>query len=108
MTKKNQAEQTSDQKEVTKVTKSEQMRQMYNQGLTVGEIAKQLGVRYQFVYGVISKTGEIRKQPKESKSDLFRQLYDQGLSIGEIAKQTNSNYTFVYSVIKKYKATKGE
>lgn len=107
MTKKNQAE-TSDQKEVTKVTKSEQMRQLYDQGLSIGEIAKKLGVRYQFVYGVISRTGEIRRRPKESKSDLFRQLYDQGLSVGEIAKRTNSNYTFVYSVIKKYKVTKGE
>lgn len=92
---------------VTQVSKSQIMREMYDEGLTVGEIAKQLGVRYQFVYQVIHKhtKGEIRSSRgnRDTKSQMFRDLYDKGLSVGEIAKQTNSNYTFVFQVIKRYK-----
>lgn len=88
-------------------SKSEKMRQMYDEGKSVSEIAKELGVRYQFVYQVIDKhtKGNMRKDKSStpSKSETFRQMYDEGYTIGEIAEKTGSNYTFVFNVIKKYR-----
>lgn len=92
---------------VQQVSKSQVMREMYDGGMNVSQIAKELNVRYQFVYQVIHKhtNGEVRssRANKETKSQLFRDLFDDGLTVGQIAKQTNSNYTFVFQVIKRYK-----
>lgn len=104
MTKLNQ-EEKSMEKETVIGSKSERMKQLYDQGYTVSEISNKLECHYSFVYGVIQKhcNGVVPSTKKESKSDLFRQMYDTGTSIGDIAKQTNSNYSYVFSVIKKYR-----
>ena len=89
------------------VSKSQMMRNLYDDGMSVSQIAKEMGVRYQFAYQIINNYtgGQIRKgDTGPSKSDEFRQLFDEGKTVGEIAKATNSNYTFVFQVIKKYKA----
>ncbi len=88
------------------LTKSAKMRQLYDLGLTLAEIAKLVKVRYQFVWNVIDiyTDGNIRENSnKSSKSDEFRKLFDNGKSCAEIAKITNSNNNFVNSVIKRYK-----
>ena len=89
------------------MSKSQKMRELYDQGMSVSQISKELGCRYQFVYQIISNytNGDIKNSndKKDSKSEEFRKLFDEGLSVGEIAKTTNSNYTFVFQVIKKYK-----
>jgi transposase-like protein len=96
-------------KDMTKETvvgsKSERMKQLYDEGFSVADISKKLDCHYSFVYGVIQKhcNGVIPSSKKESKSDLFRTMYDQGTSIGDIAKETNSNYSYVFSVIKKHR-----
>lgn len=88
-------------------SKSQMMRDLYDQGMSVSEIAKEVGVRYQFAYQVLSKHtgGELRSSTasKTSKSSEFRRMFDEGMTVGQIAKATNSNYTFVFQVIKKYK-----
>jgi hypothetical protein len=40
--------------EEKKITMSEQIRQFYDLGMKVKDIAKELGIRYQFAYNVIS------------------------------------------------------
>lgn len=85
------------------IKKSDLFRQMYDQGMNVGDISKVTDCHYSFVYGVISESREIVKKEGESKSDKIRSLVDQGKSAGEIAKELNSNYSFVFSVVKKYK-----
>lgn len=90
-------------------SKSALFRHLYDaEEMNVGQIAKLVGVRNQFVYSVIDAHtgGNVRKATEtgESKSQHFREMWDQGMKVGQIAKETNSNYTFVHTVIKKYRA----
>lgn len=92
---------------VTKgVSKSQLFKDMYDQGITVGDISKITESHYSFVYGVISSSRELEKKPTESKSDVIRKMVDEGKNPGEISKILNSNYSFVFSVVKKYKSEK--
>jgi transposase len=89
-------------------SKSDLMRKLYDDGMSVSEISKTLESHYSFVYGVIQRhtDGVIRQTVKESKSDVIRKMYDDGSTIGEIAKQLNSNYSYVFSVVKKHREKK--
>lgn len=92
--------------EQKKITKSEGFRKLYEDGMSVGEIAKATDSHYSFVYGVIAGSFEnVRKNKGPSKSDEIRKLADTGLTPGQIAKELNSNYSFVHSVVKKHKQT---
>jgi len=91
--------------------KSEVMRKMYDDGMSVSQISKKMNCHYSYVYGVIqrycNKQGiEMRREKKETKSDVIRKMYDDGMKVGQIAKQLNSNYSFVFSVVKKYRESK--
>ncbi len=93
------------------MSKSDVMREMYESGMLINEISKELGCHYSYVYGVIQrycnkKGEEVKHVTKQSKSDVIRELFDQGNTVGSIAKQLNSNYSFVFSVVKKYKESK--
>jgi hypothetical protein len=50
------------------MNKSEKIRSLYSQGMTTSEIATKLGVRYQFAYGVISKTKKPQNKVKKAKN----------------------------------------
>lgn len=89
-------------------SKSQMFKYLYDvKEMNVGQIAKLVGARYQFVYGIISThtNGEIRKAVDggPTKSELFRQDFASGMTVGEIAKKYNANYTFVHTTIRKYK-----
>lgn len=86
-------------------SKSELFRRLYDAGMEISEIARELGSHYSFVYGVISASREVRTVKTESKSDIIRDLVDAGKTPGEISKELNSNYSFVFSVVKKYKSS---
>ena len=47
-----------------KQTKSDQIRSLAAEGTSTAEIARQLGIRYQFAYGVLSKTAGSSLQPR--------------------------------------------
>lgn len=85
-------------------SKSEMMRYLYDEKMSVADIQRFMNCHYSFVYGVISSSRTIEKDAKESKSDIIRKMYDDGKKVGEIAKELNSNYSFVFGVVKKYKA----
>jgi hypothetical protein len=94
---------------ITKLgSKSNVMRELYDNGMSVSEISKLLNSHYSFVYGVIERhtDGDIRKEVKVTKSDEIRKLSDEGKTPGEIAKLLNSNYSYVFSVVKKHKVSK--
>lgn len=97
---------SQDQKEHGFNSKSELMRWLFDQGMTVAAISHFTGNHYSFVHGVISSSREIVHTKTASKSDEIRSLHDQGKKVGEIAKLLNANYSFVFGVIKKYKASK--
>lgn len=90
-------------KEIGFASKSDAMRYLFDNGMTVAQISKFMSAHYSFVYGVISTTREIVKKSTTSKSDVIRQMFDTGMTAGQISHQLNSNYSFVFSVIKKYK-----
>ena len=93
-------------------TKSKKMLDLYNEGLQVGEIAKLMGVRYNFVYNVVSndcrKNGnEVRVTKKAGtvKTAIVERI-DAGKTNTEIAKELQINYNYVFKVRKEYEATK--
>lgn len=94
------------QQQESKVSKSDLMRQLYDEGLTVAQIAKRLKSNYSFVYSVIKRykeEGAPERTRTETKSDQMRRMFNQGMTVAQIAKELNANYSFVYGVIKRYK-----
>jgi transposase-like protein len=93
-------------------SKSKKMLDLYNEGLQVGEIAKLMGVRYNFVYNVVSndcrKNGnEVRVTRKQGtvKTSIIERI-DEGKTNTEISKELGVNYNYVFKVRKEYEATK--
>lgn len=89
--------------------KSSIMVELYDKGMNLGEIAKAVNVRYQFVYNVISdycrRNGlEKRGSNKEevSKKDIIIGLVKEGKSNSEISKELRCNYNYVYKVSTEY------
>lgn len=68
-----------------KVTKSEKIRQLYDAGLSVAEVSKAMGVRYQFAYNVISwhlKTKHLQQNYMQGGADhVNRMVVDNSLSV---------------------------
>ena len=91
-------------------SKSQQMRDKHDLGMTIAEIAKEMNCNYSFCYGIIqkhtSKLGlEMNKTVKGSKSTTIRTMYDEGSTIGDIAKELNTNYSYVWTVVEKHRST---
>jgi transposase len=88
------------------MTKSDQIRQLTDQGQTVAQIAKKLNSNYSFVYGVVSRYkqfGPPKDRKANSKSERVRQMYHDGKKIPEIRKELGLDYAFVYGVIQRMK-----
>lgn len=90
------------------MSKSAKMKTLFDMGLEVKEIANVLGVRYNFVYNVISNhcnmNGiQVETNKRESKRDKIIELHEQGLSNKEISIELKTNYNYVFNVIKAYK-----
>ncbi|MCK9328054.1 MAG: helix-turn-helix domain-containing protein [Bacteroidales bacterium] len=91
----------------TSVSKSQKMKEMFDLGLELKAIASIMGVRYNFVYNVISNYVNINDIPisrsvGESKKDAIIQLFLQGQSNKEIAKALKLNYNYIYKVIRDF------
>lgn len=90
--------------------KSDLIRSMYQEGMSVAQIAKALDSHYSFVYGVVKNMLGGEKPTAEkgpSKSDTIREMAAAGKTPGEIAKELNANYSFVHTVVKKWKSEQG-
>lgn len=91
-------------------TKSDRIRQMYDEGKTVAEIARELNTHYSFVHTVVAKYREngapTKHSERPSKSKSIRSLYDQGRTLKEIKELLNLDYAFVYGVLKRHKDSK--
>ena len=96
----------------TEGSKSSKMVTLYNEGCEIGEIAKAMGVRYNFVYNVVSndcrKAGtEIRVTRKQgSVKESIVKLIEAGKTNTEISKELAKNYNYVFKVRKEYEAKK--
>lgn len=92
-------------------SKSDLIRELYEQGNSISQIARKLHAHYSFVYQVCKKHAEVvedgvfstQEPDKQTKADKMRELWDEGKNIGEIAKQLNANYSYVWSVVDTYR-----
>ena len=93
-------------------SKSSKMIKLYNAGMEVGDIAKLMDVRYNFVYNVVSndcrKNGvAVRVTRKQgSVKQKIIELVKEGKSNTEISKELSVNYNYVFKVRKEFEAAK--
>jgi transposase len=90
------------------LSKSQKMKDMFDLGAEIKDIATRLNVRYNFVYNVISNycivNGlETSTEKKESKKDKVWELFDQGKTVKEVAVELKTNYQYVYKLHKEWK-----
>ena len=88
-------------------TKCEQMLKLYAKDISISDIAKELKVRYNFVYNVVSRN--LKKQGLEmnthnpktvsKKSQIVSLYFDSQLSMNKIAKKLNTNTSYVWQVV---------
>jgi transposase-like protein len=89
------------------VSKSEKIRQIYDLGLHVSEVAKELGIRPQFVDNVIeAHVGRENMRRKQGSGDSwsakFRVDFEAGMKVSEVARKHNKSDSFVHNVHKKW------
>ena len=90
------------------VSKSAKMKELFDMGLEVKEIAELMGVRYNFVYNVVSNYAamngmELETTKKTGKKEQIIELYLAGKSNKEISIELKTNYNYVFNVLKQYK-----
>jgi transposase len=91
------------------VSKSQKMKNLFELGMEVKEISTLMGVRYNFVYNVISNYVNMNKIPtesqkKEGKKEQIIALFLEGKSNKEISIELSTNYNYVFNTLKAYKA----
>lgn len=89
-------------------SKSQKMKDLFDLGMTIKEIAGALEVRYNFVYNVLSNhivvNGiEVEKKAASGKKDEIIKLHLAGKTNKEIQAELKANYNYVFNVIKAYK-----
>ncbi len=94
-------------------SKSQKMKDMFDLGFEVKEIAQRMNVRYNFVYNVISNYVivndlKVITTKVASKKDSVVELFNQGKSNKEIAIELKTNYNYVYKITKELKNSKKE
>lgn len=95
------------------VSKSSRMKQLFDLGLSIKEIATAMDVRYNFAYNVVSNYCmtegiELVKNKRGGKKEQIIKLYEEGKSNKEIAIELKTNYNYVYSVLKPVKQAEKE
>lgn len=95
------------------ISKSKKMLELYNGGMEIGEIAKVMGVRYNFVYNVVSnncmKEGvEIRVNKKRGEvKNRVIELLEAGKEVKEISGELGVLYNYVWKIRKEWELNKG-
>lgn len=80
------------------------IRELYDAGVAVADIARRLGVSYQTVYQVVQPPGtdaSISGPPYQSKSAHMRALFAEGQSVSAVAASLGVDYAFAYGVAKR-------
>gem|GEM_PF-1037020 len=89
----------------------EKLKEMYDSGLTIRQIAKEMGLSYSKVRRALIKMGVKlkRRKPLSEEDKKIIELYKEGMSISKISKLLSRNYNSVLRVVKSspyYKARK--
>lgn len=93
------------------ISKSQRMIQLYNGGLEIKDVAKVMGVRYNFVYNVVSNycrmNGvKMRVVVKETKKAAIIKLIEAGKTNVEISAELRCSYNHVFNIRKTYETEK--
>ena len=105
---KNVAKETVQIVEAEGLSKSAKMKELFLLGHDVKSIAGLMGVRYNFVYNVVSNFiitdgVEVATETTTSKKDVIRSLFTQGKTSKEIAIELKTNLNYVYKIINEIK-----
>ena len=88
-------------------SKSKKMVELYDGGVEIKQIAELMGVRYNFVYNVVSdhcrKSDVVLRTNKgTNKKDVIRQLINDGKTNVEISTELKCSYNYVYNTRKEH------
>lgn len=91
------------------LSKSAKMKELFDMGIEVKEIASIMAVRYNFVYNVVSNycamNGiQTETTKKVGKKDEILRLHQEGKTNKEISIELKTNYNYVFNCIKAFKA----
>ncbi|MNC35114.1 hypothetical protein D3C75_835860 [compost metagenome] len=92
------------------MSKSQGMKDLADLGYSIKEITEMTGVRYNFVYNVVSnyfnlnQDFEIEATAKAGKKEAIIEMHLLGKSNKEISIELQTNYNYVFNVLKTYKA----
>ncbi len=89
-------------------SKSQKMKDLFELGLEIREIATLMNVRYNFVYNVVSNHARINdiettSVERNSRKNEILEMFKQGKTNVEISKELKVNYNYVFKVIKEAK-----
>lgn len=90
------------------LSKSAKMKELFDIGLDIKEIAVIMNVRYNFVYNVVSNYVNMNKietvaKDKNVKKDAIIAMHLKGKTNKEISIELTTNYNYVHNVLKQYK-----
>ena len=91
------------------VSKSAKIRNLFDGGLDVGEIATLLNIRYNFAFNVLQNYIIINEIPtsKTDKSNSKRaeivKLLNEGKSLADVSRITKTNYNYIWKINKELK-----
>ena len=90
------------------ISKSSKMKSLFESGMEIKEISTLMGVRYNFVYNVVSNHINmngltVETEKKENKKEKIIELFNQGKSNKEISIELKTNYNYVFNTLKQYK-----
>lgn len=93
------------------VSKSQKMKDLFDGGVAVKDIALAMGVRYNFAYNVIQnhcmvKGIEIQKTVRNGRREEIVAALKAGATLIEIAKQSKLQYNYVWKIAKEEGLTK--
>lgn len=90
------------------ISKSAKVRELFDGGLEIKEIAIALDIRYNFAFNVLQNYININdiaveKSVRSSKRDEIIVLLQSGMSLADISKQTKTNYNYIWKINKELK-----
>lgn len=92
------------------VSKSKKIIQLYDGGMEIKEVAVTLGIRYNFVYNVVSNYCRVNdvelrtnKNKGDSKKSQIISLLKEGKTKTEVATIMKCNYNYVFKIEKELK-----
>ncbi|MMZ45192.1 hypothetical protein D3C76_169680 [compost metagenome] len=92
------------------LSKSQRIKDLFDGGMEVKDIATLMNVRYNFAYNVLSNYSTVNKietvtNKKSGKKEAIINLFIEGKSNKEISGELETNYNYVFNTIKAYKLT---